>query len=168
MDELYVLQKMKRTFIAILITMSIFSKLFGSESEDEPSVPNKVITIEQLEGMFTNMAKNPGWNLKEPLLWGYFFTNDTPEPLEKAKKSLIGSGYRFVDIFISDKDSPDDPDLFWLHVEKEEVHTPSSLDKTNNKFYILAHKLGLKSYDGMDVGLISKKQGEQVVAPDRE
>jgi hypothetical protein len=44
--------------------------------------------------------------------------------------------------------------LWWLYVEKEEVHTPQSLDKRNDEFSLLADKLGLDSYDGMDVGPI--------------
>lgn len=146
---------MRKALIAVLITMGIFSKLFGVDPEDE-APRNKVITIEQLQEMFTNMAENPGWDLKAPLLWGYFFTNDSPQSLERAKEILVNEGYRFVNIFVSDKDEPTDPDLFWLHVEKEEVHTPETLDKRNDELYRLAEKLGLKSYDGMDVGPIAK------------
>ncbi|GHB97049.1 ribonuclease E inhibitor RraB [Cerasicoccus arenae] len=138
--------------------MSIFSNLFGANQEKV--IPNKVITLEKLEEMFERMKETPGWDLDAPLLWGYFFTNDEPQKLEKTKEILEKKGYRFVDIYISDKENESDPDQFWLHVEKVETHSPQSLDKRNDEFYLLAHELGLKSYDGMDVGLTETKPKE--------
>ena len=86
---------------------------------------------------------------------GYFFTSHEPKKLEKAKSILIAKGYRFVDLYMSDKDDPNEQDLFWLHVEKIEHHTPQSLDARNNELYIFANELKLESYDGMDVGPVS-------------
>lgn len=134
--------------------MSIFSNLFGANKEKH--VPNKVITLDQLEEMFASMQQNPGWDVNAPLLWGYFFTNNKPNLLETTKEILTEKGYRFVDIYLSEKENPSEADSFWLHVEQEEVHTPNSLDQRNDEFYMLAYQLGLKSYDGMDVGPISK------------
>jgi len=108
-----------------------------------------VITREQLQEMFDGM---PGsWDVSEPLVWGYFFTNSSREPLERAAKALETRGYRFVDIHLGDKDDSSDPDLWWLHVEKIEVHSVDSLDRRNQEFYRLAESLGIDSYDGMDV-----------------
>ncbi|NDV61918.1 ribonuclease E inhibitor RraB [Puniceicoccales bacterium CK1056] len=148
---------MRKILTTVLIAMSIFSKIFGSSPESGIEIPNKVISIKQIEEMFVSMSKNPGWDMNGPLLWGYFFTNTTPEQLEKTMKILEERGYRFVEIFVSKKDNPDDPDLFWLHVEKVETHTPVTLDKRNDEFYILADELGLDSYDGMDVGPVEKE-----------
>ena len=117
-----------------------------------PDVPGKTIYIEQLEEMFSNIEENTDWSISADLLWGYFYTHHEPSRLEKAKEALVSSGYRFVDIYLSDKDDPGEPDLYWLHVERIETHTPHSLDKRNNELYIFAHEFGLDSYDGMDVG----------------
>ena len=120
------------------------------------SIPGKRITLDQLEGMFANISEKSGWDMSEPMLWGYFFTPREPKLLESAKAALVKKGYRFVNIHIADKENPTDPDLWWLHVEKEEVHTPRSLDKRNDQHYLFAHEFGLDSYDGMDVGPIGR------------
>ncbi len=116
----------------------------------------KHIYIEQLEEMYANIQSNTDWNTSCDMLWGHFFTHSEPEKLEKAKGVLVSKGYRFVDIYVSDKDEPNDPDMFWLHVEKVETHSPKSLDETNNEFFIFAHEFGLGSYDGMDIGPVGK------------
>jgi hypothetical protein len=70
---------------------------------------------------------------------------------------LASQGYRVVDIHTGDKDSPSDSDVWWLHVEKIEVHTVATLGGRNRAFYRLAESLGLDSYDGMDVGPVEQK-----------
>lgn len=115
-------------------------------------VPGKRITIEILHDMFANIEKETNWDTSGNMLWGYFFTHSEPQKLEKAKKVLISKGYKFVDIYLSEKDEPSDPDMFWLHVEKIEIHSPESLDKKNDELYIFAHEFGIDSYDGMDIG----------------
>ena len=138
----------------------LFLTIIGCSQHDEKTkvqdmakhIPNKSITLEELEVMFANISEEPGWDMTKPMLWGYFFTHHEPKRLEEAKMSLVQKGYRFVDIYLSDKEDGTDPDVWWLHIEKEEVHTPQSLDKRNDEFYLFAHELGLDSYDGMDVG----------------
>jgi len=120
-------------------------------------VPNKTITRDQLDTMFANIAKETDWDTSKPMLWGYFFTDGTREPLEKAKLLLEEKGYRYVDIFLADKDEPNEDDIWFLHVEKEEVHSAATLDKRNDELYRFAHKHGLGAYDGMDVGPIKKE-----------
>jgi hypothetical protein len=111
-----------------------------------------MITKEQLVELFDNIAKTTPWDLSQPLVWSYFFTDASKEQLEHAASLLQGQGYRIADLFISDKEHPNDPDLWWLHAEKVEVHTPDSLDERNQALYRFADEQGLDSYDGMDVG----------------
>ena len=125
-------------------------------NDTDPRKKHIYIYIEQLEEMYANIQSNTDWNTSGDMLWGYFFTHSEPEKLEKAKGVLVSKGYRFVDIYVSDKDEPNDPDMFWLHVEKVETHSPKSLDETNNEFFIFAHEFGLDSYDGMDIGPVGK------------
>ncbi len=119
-------------------------------------IPGKVIQLEQLVEMFDNIKENGQWDMSRDMLWGYFFTDHNPEKLEHAKVLLANKGYKSVEIFISKKDAPEEQDLFWLHVEKIETHSPQSLDKRNDELYLFAHELGLLSYDGMDVGPVQK------------
>lgn len=111
-----------------------------------------LITRDQLVEMFEGIAKDAKWDMSKPMLWGYFFTDTDRSSLERVSPILQKQGYRFVEIFQSEKEDPNEPDLWWLHVEKVEIHTPDTLDQRNQLLYKFAdeHKLG--SYDGMDVG----------------
>lgn len=86
------------------------------------------------------------------MLWGYFFTNPSRGPLDLAAQDLSRSGYRVVEIYLSEKEDASDPDLWSLHVERIEMHTIDSLLKRNAKLTAFAKKHNLLSYDGMDVG----------------
>ena len=60
---------------------------------------------------------------------------------------------RFVDLYEPELDEGEE--AYWfLHVEREEVHSPRSLHARNAEFYALAEAHDLLSYDGMDVGPI--------------
>ena len=120
--------------------------------------PEKKIDIEQLEEMFSNIQSTTDWDISGDMLWGYFFTNSDPAKLETVKELLVSEGYRFVDIHLADKNESNESDVFWLHVEKVETHSPKSLEERNDKFYILAHEFGLDSYDGMDIGPVGKER----------
>jgi hypothetical protein len=106
-----------------------------------------LIALEQLEEMFSKMRANTPWNVDGPLLWGYFFTASTEEPLKSAAQHLSALGYSFVEVH-----QTEDQAIWFLHVERGETHTPQSLYERNEKLQELASSLGLDSYDGMDVG----------------
>jgi hypothetical protein len=79
----------------------------------------------------------------------------TAEPSRQMIFARYGEhwlGYRVVNVYLSDKNKPTDPDLWWLHVERVETHSVSSLDKRNAELASFALRHALESYDGMDVG----------------
>ena len=110
------------------------------------------IPLEMLVEMFQDAEDNDQWDMSGNMLWGYFFTHSESENLEQAAAELNARGYKVVDIYLSDKEDPKDPDMYWLHAEKVEMHTPETLDKRNEELSIFADEMGLDSYDGMDVG----------------
>jgi hypothetical protein len=112
-----------------------------------------VIQLEQLEAMFANIAAGAKWDMNRPMLWGYFFTDRSREKLQTAATALVQHGYRVVDVFVPDLDEEED-EYFFLHVEREEVHSPESLHERNMQLYEFAELHGLATYDGMDVGPI--------------
>ena len=114
-----------------------------------------MIELSQLEEMFGNIAAKSDWNMSGPMLWGYFFTDRSRTKLEALVPVLQQSGCRFVDLFEPELEEGEEP-YFFLHVEKEETHSPSSLQERNAAFYALAHRYGIDSYDGMDVGPVAK------------
>ena len=109
--------------------------------------------------MFANIKSDTNWNLDEPMLWGYFFTDAKQEKLHLLIPVLENQGYRAVDIHAAELDEDADEDeqddeYFILHVEKEEIHSPNSLHERNAQLHALAESHGVDSYDGMDVGPI--------------
>ncbi|MBT9596296.1 MAG: ribonuclease E inhibitor RraB [Vitreoscilla sp.] len=111
-----------------------------------------MITLEQLEEMFSDIAAKGRWDMTKPMLWGYFFTDSSPHKLNAVAPELEQLGYGLVDVFEAGVDPGTEP-YYFLHVEKVEVHSPASLHARNQDFYEFASKHGLQSYDGMDVGL---------------
>jgi hypothetical protein len=103
--------------------------------------------------MFDGIAQRGDWDMSQPMLWGFFFTNREPTALRAAIPKLQADEYEFVDVFQSEKNSPSDPDLWWLHVQRVEVHTVDTLFARNERLTEFASRNGIDSYDGMDVGL---------------
>ncbi|MCO4292258.1 DUF695 domain-containing protein [Solitalea sp. MAHUQ-68] len=104
-----------------------------------------MIGLDKIEELFNNMKSN-GVNTDSEMLYGYFFTNQTSDQLEKLADQLKGENYKFVDIH------QDEDKLFWLHVERVEKHNPKSLFALNEELYKQAEKYKLDSYDGFDIG----------------
>lgn len=112
------------------------------------SIPNKTLTIEQLEHFYQTISEKTDWDLSRKMVWGYFFSDHKKSKLEKARHILEKKGYQFAEIHKKNG-------LYWLQMNFVEMHTILSLDKKNDELYILADKLKLNSYDGMDVGPMS-------------
>jgi hypothetical protein len=106
-----------------------------------------MIELAQLQEMFAGMRSQTPWNVDGPMLWGYFFTDTSQDNLTTAAALLKARGYSFVAIH-----KTDDGNTNVLHVERVETHSPESLFARNEELYGLADRLGLESYDGMDVG----------------
>ncbi len=107
--------------------------------------------IAAINEMFTNIRENTDWNLDGPMLWGYFFVNTTPEPLQALGEKLAAQGYTFVEVFEPELEEAETP-YHVLHVERAEVHSVASLDARNHELQVLAEQNGVEDYDGMDVG----------------
>lgn len=111
-----------------------------------------MIDREALDKMFDSIAEQGKWDMSQPMLWGFFFTNRDPKRLHEIAPILQSREYEFVDIFKSEKDDPAKADLWWLHVQRVEVHSVDSLYARNEQLVDFAREHGLDSYDGMDVG----------------
>jgi len=111
-----------------------------------------MITKQELTGLFDDLRANAPWDINQPSLWSYFFADPDRAKLERAAPLLKLLGYQQVGLYLSDKENPADPDLWWLQIEKVEKHTVDTLFKRNQQFYQFATAQGLESYDGMDVG----------------
>jgi hypothetical protein len=111
-----------------------------------PEQQGKRVEDAQLEQMFARIRTTTKWNIDGPMLWGYFFFDPDRKKLEQVANALRGSGYQVVGI------EPTESKTFMLHVERIEIHTPTSLHARNVEFHAIATKYSVASYDGMDVG----------------
>ncbi len=96
--------------------------------------------------VFAPIAENTTWDMRKPMLWGYFFTSEWKLPLEVSRRLLGLLGFRFVDLSRHDDDR-----VWWLNLECTEIHdidTISVLDVRLARFASLA----FSDYDGWDVG----------------
>lgn len=105
--------------------------------------------------MFANISQKTKWDMSQDMLWGYFFTHPSRAKLDFAAKDLSRLGYRVVNVYLSDKEDPATPDLWWLHVERIETHSVESLFRRNAELTAFAKTHDLGSYDGMDVGPVN-------------
>lgn len=143
---------LKRTGVIVplrmrLAVITVLAGLCAPFALDAANIPQ-----EKLQRMFDQMQQKSHWDLSQPLLWGYFFNNPTREPLDRAAPLLAAMGYRVVGIYLAEKKSPSTPDLWWLHIERAEIHSVDSLDARNHEFNNFAAAHGIAVYDGMDVG----------------
>lgn len=106
----------------------------------------------EVQEMFESISEKTDWDMSGDMLWGYFFTDSDKSKLERAAPFLEEMRYSVNSIYLADKETAGEPDLWWLHVEKIETHSVGSLDATNLILYEFAKKHDLDSYDGMDVG----------------
>lgn len=124
------------------------------------TIPNKTITLENIRQMFADITADTNWDMGQPLLWGHYFSHHNPTELEEAIPALMEMGLTPVDIFQAKKEDANEPDLFWLQMEEIRAHSPESLDKRNDEFYLFAAAQKLDAYDGMDVGPLPEAEDE--------
>ncbi|PWF47601.1 ribonuclease E inhibitor RraB [Massilia glaciei] len=138
---------MKSTLLVSLVTVFLVTVIVPLAADAQAGGSR-----DELEQMFANISQKTKWDTSKSLLWGYFFTSPSRQPLEIASSDLSKLGYRVVQIYLSDKENSKDPDKWWLHVERVEIHSVTSLLKRNAELSAFAERHGLASYDGMDVG----------------
>jgi hypothetical protein len=128
----------------LVLAFALAAACVPAEAQGQRRIP-----LAQIEAMFANMRAKAPWNVDGPLLWGYFFFDPSREKLERAAGELQAAGYHVAGI-----SQVQGQQRFRLHVERVEIHTPVTLDARNQELYAMAERLGLASYDGMDVGSV--------------
>ncbi len=114
-----------------------------------------MITREQLIDFFdqTRQLKQDGrarFDIDGVCRWSYFLIDTDREKLTKAGRIMEQQGYEVIGFLEPAAD--DEHHTIYLRADKLELHTPDSLFARNTELYRLADDLGLKGYDGMDVG----------------
>ena len=101
--------------------------------------------IEKVLGAFEQMRNAPGFDIRKPLQWGFFFVSADRTSLQTVRSDLSKEGYQFIG------ERQDESGRFWLELAKIEVHTAESLHKRNTELFARAKKYKGVVYDGWDV-----------------
>lgn len=134
-----------------LILLFIALSLTSCRGNSQTQASSNMIPIEKIKEMYSNMH-SAGVDTDEKMLYGYFFTNSEPKQLEKVSEQLKKDSFDYVDIY------QNEDGLYWLHMERIEIHNANSLFELNKKLYAVADKFKITSYDGYDVGNADKNE----------
>ena len=113
-----------------------------------------MITKEDLSFYFDDLKQSREIDVRNELLWGYFFFDSSLMKLNRLSEKLRGLDYKLVSIFKIEKEHKNDVNEYCLHVEKVEVHNIDSLHLRNQEFYTLVANNEVSYYDGFEVGNI--------------
>jgi hypothetical protein len=109
--------------------------------------------LETIREIFAKAKQEDNWNLDEPMLYSFYFVDESVDKLEKLGLKLEADGYDFIDIFeLGDDETNESTGEYLLHIDKIETHTPESLAEQNVEFRRLADQYEIESYDGWEFG----------------
>jgi hypothetical protein len=116
-----------------------------------------MITLQQLEAFFvetraTHEAGRSSWSIDDECRWSYFFVDPDREKLLPIADHMEPLGYEIVGML--DPEESDDNPVYYLRVDRIEIHSPASLYERNRTMYAIAAQFGVSDYDGMDVGAV--------------
>ncbi len=114
------------------------------------------ISIEVLEAFFEETREftsrhEANFDIDQKCRWSYFFGDGSEKKLTALGSRLESEGYEPIG-FIEAGEDDDNPDLIYLRVDMEELHTVQSLHQRNQEFYALVKEFDIAAYEGMDVG----------------
>ena len=118
--------------------------------------------LETIREIFAQAKQEDNWNLDEPMLYSFYFVDESVDKLEKLGLKLEADGYDFIDIFeLGDEETNESTGEYLLHIDKIETHTPESLAERNVEFQTLATKHEIDSYDGWEFGEVGGEDDEE-------
>ncbi len=116
------------------------------------------ITIDVLESFFEETREftrdhEANFDIDKKCRWSYYFGDISEQKLTALGSHLESEGYEPIG-FIEAEEDDENPDLIYLRVDLEELHTVESLNKRNLEFFDLIKEHNIEAYEGMDVGPI--------------
>ncbi|MDQ3800795.1 MAG: ribonuclease E inhibitor RraB [Acidobacteriota bacterium] len=118
--------------------------------------------LETIREIFAQAKQEDNWNLDEPMLYSYYFVDESVEKLEKLGLQLESEDFDFVDIFeLGDEETGESTGEYLLHIDKVEIHTPESLAERNVRFQQLADEHEIETYDGWEFGEVGDEDDEE-------
>ena len=114
------------------------------------------ISIDVLEAFFEETREftsqhEANFDIDKTCRWSYFFGDSSEKKLTALGSRLESEGFEPIG-FIEAEEGDENPNLLYLRVDMEELHTVESLHQRNQEFYALIKELDIEAYEGMDVG----------------
>ena len=95
---------------------------------------------------FARVVADTHWSFQNRMHWGFYFTNESKEPLVIAAKTLGLFGYRFVDL-----SQDQQKERWWLHLDRVEIHTVETISTRDIQLARFGDLAGFSTYVGWDV-----------------
>jgi hypothetical protein len=109
--------------------------------------------LETIREIFDTAKREDNWNLEEPMLFSFYFVDESVDKLEKLGLHLEKEGYDFVDIFeLGEEETSKPTGEYLLHIDKVGMYTPEDLADLNVEFQKLADEYEIGTYDGWEFG----------------
>lgn len=130
---------------------------------------DKESQLEGIKEIFDDARREDGWNMDEPMLYSFYFVDESVDKLEKLGNHLADQGYDFIDVFeLGDEETNESTGEYLLHIDKVEVHTPDSLAERNIEFSKLAEEYEIETYDGWEFGEVGDDEEDSEEGEDDE
>ena len=119
--------------------------------------------IEGIKEIFAEAEREDNWNVREPMLYSFYFIDQDPERLEKLGDHLDAQGFDFVGIFeLGDEETEQSTGEYMLQIDQVGSYTPESLAQKNVDFTKLAEEFGIDSYEGWEFGELGDEDEEEI------
>jgi len=134
-----------------------------NQEQDEKIVFKDIESqLETIRKIFAQAKQEDNWNLDEPMLYSFYFVDESVDKLEKLGLKLEADGYDFIDIFeLGDEETNESTGEYLLHIDKVETHTPESLAERNVEFQKLADEYEIETYDGWEFGEVGDEDEDE-------
>ena len=114
---------------------------------------DKETQLKEIKEIFTDAAREEGWEVEGEMLYSYYFVDTSIEKLEKLGLLLEKEDYDFINIFeLGDDESGEPTGEYLLHLDKTEKNTPETLIDKIERFENLAVEYEIDSFDGWEFG----------------
>jgi hypothetical protein len=134
----------------------------NQEEDEKFTFKDTESQLETIREIFAKAKQEDNWNLDEPMLYSFYFVDESVDKLEKLGLKLEADGYDFIDIFeLGDEATDESTGEYLLHIDKIETHTPESLAERNVEFQRFADEYEIATYDGWEFGEVGGEEDDE-------
>lgn len=126
--------------------------------------------LKEIKEIYTDAAREEGWNVEGEMLYSYYFVDESIEKLEKLGLQLEEQGYDFINIFeLGDDETGEPTGEYLLHIDKTETQTPETLIDRIAEFEKLAgeHEVEFDGWEFGEEGDYDDEEEDEVLNDDK-